>query len=133
MPRETKEGVSFAKQVPAAASGSLKFKLEEPAVVGPVDVRIYTGAENTLDLEVLVEDPDEENSRPMVRTVGKDVIDGDDDTYHWDVEQELEENDWIVITYNNTDGSNAHNFRANISIDYATGGERITRKLRRWL
>lgn len=132
MPKETKDGVSFATEAAAGASDELVYAVDRPATVEHVTARIYSGAETTLELVPVVRTVDE-NERPLVELVGKPAIDGDDDSYEWNISQEIEKNEEIVIKYTNTDGSNAHNFRVNVDIDHLGGVERAESIARRLL
>lgn len=120
-----KEAVSFSDHVPAGDSTELTLTLPADATVERLAVRIYTGAELDLQLRAEVQQGENAPARPLVQHVGKDYIDGDDDFHEWDLSQSVEEGDAIVITAENNDGSNAYDFRANMDIDYASGGLRL--------
>jgi hypothetical protein len=118
----TKNGLSIAKQVSADASGYVGVEMERDGTVESVSIRIYDGAESTLRLRVLkIRDG---NQVQLVELVGKDWIDGDDDVYHWDVSEPVEQGDEIAVQYDNNDTSNPHNFRSNIDVDHASGTSR---------
>lgn len=135
--RETRDGLTFARQVPAGESDQLAHEVEEPATVESVQTRIYQGAENTLRLR-LYHIADGSRSR-LIEHVGdpdaggggtKDYIDGDDDDYRWDVSVPVERGDTLVVDHENTDGSNAHNYRVNMDVDHLGGSGRLLAGLR---
>jgi hypothetical protein len=128
--RKNKNGLTFARQVPATEAERLTYEVSRDATIEGVQARIYAGAENTLRLNFkiqpangselfLVEPADTDDGS------GKDYIDGDDDDWNWNVSHPVEKGDKIVVEYDNTDGSNAHNFRANMNIDYMGGTSRL--------
>lgn len=126
--RRTKNGVSFGATVPAASDERLVHELTTDATVEGVSVRIYRGAENTLRL-TLTHVPASGSPSDLVETVdgGKDYVDGDDDLYQWDTSVPVEDGDELVVEANNTDGTNAHNFRVNMDLDYMSGVQRAGR------
>lgn len=125
MPRETKEGVSYGKKVPADGSGTLEYQVSRDATIESVSCRIFPGAETTLELNFYVLRRDTEATDQLVQTVGKDHVAGDDDLFRWDVSTPVANGDTIVVEYNNTDTNNAHGFRANMDLDYSGGLSRI--------
>lgn len=129
MLNKSKNGLTFARQVPATESDRLEHEVQQAATVEGVTIRIYTGAENTLRLTVKHR-PASGSEALLVDTVedggdGKDYIDGDDERYQWDVSHPVEKGDVLVVEHDNTDGSNAHNYRVNMDIDYMGGTERL--------
>jgi len=133
MLKKTKQGLTFARTVPAAESDRLVYEVQNDATIEGVTARIYKGAENTLRLNVkyistsgspvsLVENVDADGD-------GKDYIDGDDDEWNWEPSVPVEEGDKIVVEHRNMDGSNAHNYRVNMNLDYMGGVERATKSL----
>lgn len=134
MPLEQRAGQTLALQVPAGDSGKLSVPVDGPATLESLKLRIYSGAENTLQL------------RPQKKSNGayedlldyaendtgtaKTYVDGDDDVWEWALSVPMNPDDEVVIDYENTDGSNAHNFRAVVEIDYLGGAERATRALK---
>lgn len=129
MLKKQKHGLTFARQVPAAESDRLAYEVQEDATLEGVTARIYKGAENTLRLNVL-HIPASGSPTSLVENVdadgdGKDYIDGDDDAWTWEPSVPVEEGDSLVVDHENTDGSNAHNYRVNMNLDYMGGTERL--------
>lgn len=91
------------------------------ATVEQVDVRIYPGAGLALRLEILKKDDQTDVTTPIVRTRGKDYLDGDDDTYSFDLSEPIKEDDQIVVRATNLADSNEYNFRVNFDIDERGG------------
>lgn len=129
MMNRSKFGLTFARQVPAAEDDRVAYEVQRDATVEGVEARIYSGAENTLHLTIK-HIPATGTPTPLVGTVdedgtGKSYIDGDDDVYNWDVSHPVEKGDILVVDHDNTDGSNAHNYRVNMNLDYMDGTDRI--------
>jgi hypothetical protein len=61
----------------------------------------------------------------MLQFEGKQYVDGDNDMFEFAVSEELERGEEIVIEVENTDGSNAHNWRTTIDVDYRGGLESV--------
>jgi hypothetical protein len=118
-----KAGQTLAKQVPASESGIITVSVDAPATVESLAIRIYPGAENTLRLRPVVKSSGAESD--ILDYGGKSYVDGDDDDWEWDVSEPVGADDEIGIRYDNTDGSNAHNFRATVDVDYRGGLESI--------
>lgn len=130
MPDDQKSGLSFAKQVPAATTETLEQKVQEDATVEHVQVRIYPGAELTTRVypEIVLDGSD---PVPLIEYPedGKQYIDGDDDTWSFDVSEPVQEDDLIRVRVENNDGSNAHNVRVNIETDELGGIDRTEKWL----
>jgi len=135
--KRTAEGLTFARQVPADESDRLTWEVGNDATVEGVTARIYRGAENTLHLR-LKHIPASGSPSQLVEPAaddgdGKDYIDGDDDAWEWDLSVPVEEGDLLVVEHENTDGSNAHNYRVNMDIDYMGGVERAAQGIAEFL
>lgn len=130
-PDESRDGITFAEQVPATEEDRLSWKVENPATLEGVSARIYRGAENTLRLNLyhIAQGGEVE----IVEPIGKDYIDGDDDVYEWQISRSLQVGDRLQVKHHNTDGANAHNYRVNMDIDYNGGLSRLTSMIRGWL
>lgn len=126
---ERRESFSFGKNVAGGANGEMTRKVTKPGTVEYVSVRIYPGPETDLEIELLV-DPTEGNTRELVETIGKDVIDGDDDTYEFHPSHPLEKDDNIMIRYTNQDSTNPFDFRVNVDVDYRGPLDRLASALR---
>lgn len=132
MMKKNKNGLTFARTVPATEDDRLTYEVTRDATIEGVTARIYQGAENTLRLnfkiqpangsEVFLVEPADASEDG---SAGKKYIDGDDDDWKWNVSHPVEKGDVLVVEYHNTDGSNAHNFRANMNIDYMGGTSRL--------
>lgn len=126
--QRTAEGVTIARTVPAGESDRIEWTVPQDATVEAASARIYTGAENTLRLK-LKHRPATASEQQLVVPAegdgdGKDYIDGDDDDWSWNLSVPVEKGDTLVVEHNNTDGTNAHNYRVNIDVDYMGGVER---------
>lgn len=121
---ERRDGLSFGKNVPAIASGEQKHQVDRAGSIERVELRIYTGAELDLDLELYV-DPTEGNRRAIVELEGKTTIDGDDDKYVWHPSHPFEEDDEIVVKFENQDTNNDYDYRVNMDIDYRNKIDRL--------
>lgn len=134
MVTKSRDGLTFARQVPASEDDRLAYEVQDDATVEGVTARIYPGAENTLHLRVK-HIPVSGSPTPLVETVdsdgnGKDYIDGDDDSWTWQPSVPVEKGDVLVVEHENTDGSNAHNYRVNMNIDYMNGRDRALSALK---
>jgi len=127
--RRDKNGISFGATVPATEIRRLTYDVTNDATVESASVRIYRGAENTLQLR-LKHLPEQGAPSDLVETVGpKQYIDGDDERYDWNLGVPVEDGSVVVVEAENTDGINAHNFRVNVDLDYLGGTERAVRGL----
>lgn len=125
MSLNAKAGQSLAKQVPAATEDEVSIPLDGPATVESLMLRIYVGAENTLRLRPMKKKNNGYEDLLDYADDGKHYVDGDDDVWEWDLSVPVGEDEEIVIRYDNRDGSNAHNFRANLDVDYFGGTKRV--------
>lgn len=135
--KKSRHGLTFARQVPALEDDRLVHEVDEDATVEGVTARIYQGAENTLRLNVK-HIPASGSPVSLVETVdddgdGKDYIDGDDDAWSWRPAVPVEQGDKLVVDYENTDASNAHNFRVNMNMDYMGGTDRLVSGIKSFL
>jgi len=119
-------GVSIAAAVGPSGQDpenveTYSYTTGKDATVEQVDVRIYPGAGLALRLEILKKDDQTDVTTPIVRTRGKDYLDGDDDTYSFDLSEPIKEDDQIVVRAANLADSNEYNFRVNFDIDERGG------------
>lgn len=121
-------GQTIAKQVPAADSGKLTLPIDAPGTVEKLKLRIYAGAENDLHLRPQIKANNAYSN--LLDYAGKDYVDGDDDTWTWDLSEPIRKDEELVIRYDNKDGANAHNFRATFSVDHLGGVERAVSAVR---
>lgn len=131
MSTNEKAGQTPAYQVPAGAAGTIEVATDGPCTLEHLKLRIYDGAENTLQLR-----PQKERNGTYDELLaygdGKQYVDGDDDVWEWDLSIPFETDEKIVIRYDNTDTQNPHNFRATTSVDYMNGAERAAHVLKQW-
>lgn len=117
-------GKTFAEQTPAATSGRLVWQVPRDATIEHVAARVYPGAETTMRLRIK-KIPLSGSPVDVVDQEGKEWIDGDDDYHEWEPSVPVEEDAVVVVEYQNNDGSNAHNWRVNMTVDYLGGVSRI--------
>jgi hypothetical protein len=119
-------GVSIAAAVNASGTDpqnveSYSYTTGKDATVEQVDVRIYPGAGLALRLEILHVDDQTGTESPLVRTRGKDYIDGDDDTYSFNISEPIKQDDEIKVRATNLADSEEYNFRVNFDVDERAG------------
>lgn len=120
-----KEGVTLSDRVPANTTDQeVTLEITQEATIERMSVRIYTGAELSLELYPFIR-RDDNSTQPVIEMVGKSYVDGDDDYHEWDLSRGLEAGDELVIQATNNDGSNAYDYRVNVDIDYANGLSRF--------
>jgi len=122
MTRTQKAGQTIAKQVPAATEGKETVDVESDGTIEALKLRVYSGAENTLRLRPQIDRRG--HYEDIISYGGKSFVDGDDDVWEWDLSVPIEAQEEIVIRHDNTDGSNAHNYRATVDVDYWGGTRR---------
>lgn len=119
-----KRPVTFADQVPASSTQKITYDVPKDATIEHAQVRIYQGAELDLQLQIYIDQGEDEGSTDVIRTVGKDYIDGDDDDYPFDLSMPIERGDTLVLEATNNDGSNAYDYRVNMEFERAGGAMR---------
>jgi len=119
MSNNTKAGQSLAQTVEAEGSGKVTLPITDPGTLEHLKLRIYPGAENYLRLTPQVNRSN--GYEDVIALAGKTYIDGDDDSFEWELSKPLREGDELVIRYQNLDTAYEHSFRAVASIDYAGG------------
>jgi hypothetical protein len=124
-PERGENGYTFAKSVSAGGSGELTRSIRRNGTVERVSVRIYPGPEEDLELNIYRESTDGNNREKLVQPIGKDHIDGDDDTWVWQITEPIKSGETIVVTHDNQDSNNAHPYRVNVDVDYANGLSRF--------
>jgi hypothetical protein len=90
----------FGVRVGPGGESTETVEVREDATVERVDVRIYTGPRQ--DLEVVpfverVEGPQRRSRSRLVELHGKDYVDGDGDTYTFHASKSVEEGDLIGV------------------------------------
>lgn len=123
MTRTNKAGQTIAQEAPAGSSDTVGFSVPTDGTIEGLQLRIYNGAENTLQL--VPEVHRDGATELLLELAGKAYVDGDDDVWSWDLSEPVEADDEIVIRYTNTDDTNPHNFRATMEVDYLSGTDRV--------
>ena len=129
MPSETKNGLTFSESVGPEETEELSYTVPADATVESIKVRIYPGPELDLTLTIHRIDNASGERISMLRTVGKDVIDGDNDVWEWDVSIPVPARDDIVVEASNADDTETYDFRVNMDLDELGGVRRIARRL----
>jgi len=119
--QETREGVSFAADIPADSEETLEYELNGPATIERISVRIYPGPENDLHITPLIRRGSGSDIR-LVQFEGKSFFDGDDDKWVFEPSKDVTGDDVIAVVAENLDGSNEYSYRVNLDIDYRAGG-----------
>lgn len=112
----------FARKVSAGTSGEYKYNIQKDGTIEQFELRIYSGAEDELEVNVYVKNEDTGLKQKIVETPDdQSYIGGNEDFFRFNASQKVTNEDKIVIDYNNTDGNNAHRYKINLEID-RTGG-----------
>jgi len=112
----------FGRKVGASTTGKETYDVKKDGTLEEVEFRIYSGAEDTLKLNIYVINDETDSKRQIVETPDQqDFIGGNEDFFTFRTSEELTNNDKIVVEYENTDGSNPHRYKVNMEID-RTGG-----------
>lgn len=132
MPQD--RGVTIAAAVGPSGSDpenveTYDYTVTKDATVEAVNVRIYSGAGLALRLEILKVDDQTGTESPLVRTVGKPFIDGDDEDYKWSISESLKRNDKIRVRATNLADSEEFNFRVNADVDERGGTDSLLGEL----
>lgn len=113
-------GVSLAGAIDPNTTEFIRYEVGSDATIENFTVRIYPGAGFALRLRPKVV-KSENNAYPLIRTRGKNYIDGDDEKYEWDLSEPVEQGDEIVVEAENLASESEYNFRANADIDERGG------------
>lgn len=120
--KEDMKALHFARKVSAGTTGSFKYGVQKDGTIESLTVRIYSGAEDQLRLNIYVLDQETDSKKKVVETPDEQgFIGGNEDVYEFDVSKEVTSDDFILIEYENDDGSNPHRYKMNLQID-RTGG-----------
>lgn len=112
----------FARKVSAGTSGTFTYNVRKDGTIENLDIRIYSGAEDELEIDVYVVNQESGLRRKVVETPDdQSYIGGNEDFFQFRASQEVTSDDQIEIDYNNTDGNNPHRYKINVEID-RTGG-----------
>jgi hypothetical protein len=130
MTNRQRAGQTIAQEVAAGASGELAVDVDAAGTLEGLKLRIYAGAENTLQLRPQRKTNGGYENLLAYGNDGKHYVDGDDDVWEWDLSIPVQKDDAIVVRYENTDANNPHNFRAVTEIDHLNGVERAARAVK---
>lgn len=112
----TKNGISLASETPAGSTEKIEYDPDNSGYITWVEIRIYVGAETDLNLDPYIQ-TEIESKRKLIEYVGKDGIDGDDDSYTFNVNVPIEDDAKVVVEADNTDPDNAHSWRVNMDFE----------------
>lgn len=104
-------------------------EIREDSTVEKVNVRIYPGAGLALRLEILKVDNQTGIESELIRTEGKQYIDGDDENYEWEISEPIKKDDKIRVRATNIADEEELNFRANLDVDERGGLDSILGKV----
>lgn len=124
--QDNKETIHFGLSVPANTASDLQFHVPYAATIDRLRVRIYAGAQLTLQIKPIVRrlSNQTENIVKYAQN-GKKFLDGDDDVFDFGVSIPIFEDEDIIIEYKNTDLINAYDFAVDVELDYKNGQYRI--------
>lgn len=111
------DSLRFASDVPPNSTVTLRRRLQEEGTVEKVRVRIYPGAELDLRVEPFIEIGDSNSHRLPLITYGgngKTYVDGDDDTFEFQVSEFVDGDEVVGVRAENLDGSNTYDFAMDV-------------------
>ena len=112
----------FGRKVGVSTSGTETYDVKKNGTVEKVEFRIYSGAEDTLRLNIYKKDQETDSKQQIIETPDdQDFIGGNEDFFTFRTSVPVTSDDEIVVKYENTDGSNPHRYKMNMEID-RTGG-----------
>jgi len=112
----------FGRKVGASTSGTETYQVKKDATLEQLEIRIYSGAEDTLRLNVYKKDDETDTKKQVVETPDEqEFIGGNEDFFTFRTSTSLTSEDKIIVDYENTDGSNPHRYKVNMELD-RTGG-----------
>ena len=112
--------VSIGDNVAVSSTENQDVTVEAPCrVQGKLAVRMYRGPE--LDLRLTLNVGKIINSvfnvrKPLIDMVGKAYIDGDDDYFEWDIDQEIQAGETIRIAATNANAAFTYDYRVNFTL-----------------
>lgn len=123
MPMKNREAYIFAAEQAVSTVKDYEKTIRAVGTVTTISVRIYDGPETALRLQVFKKNQLGE-LQSLVQYSGtsgaKDYIDGNDDTFKFDIRVPIEREDKLIVRANNTSASYAYDFAVHIEIDFAT-------------
>ncbi|WP_363467834.1 hypothetical protein [Halogeometricum borinquense] len=120
---ERRESIRFSEAIPPGETETLRFEVTQDCTVEEITVRIYKGPQLDLHIVPFVERGEDGRRRrtDLLRTEGKEYIDGDDDRFTFAIEEGVEEDEIIGVEVENTDDTNIYDFACHVTIDRAGG------------
>lgn len=125
-----RQGPEGLRRIPfrlaASVAPASTVKVEQPiprdGTVERVRVRVYAGAELALRITPYVVN-EKGQRRDLIVFAGKDYIDGDDDTFEFQVREPvyLANGDKLVVSATNTSATYTYDFAVDIEVDFAGG------------
>ena len=128
MAQERKRGISFAEQTDGESTDEVVHTVVSPATIEQIHARIYPGPEN--ELELVLQHRSRESSQwvSLITHEGKQFLDGDNDTWEFDVAIPVAKDDEIrVVATNNA--TEEYDWRVNMDVDELGGVRRAIRRL----
>ena len=119
----SKRGATLAAKTPPDSSEYEEIEIEEAGTVERLALRIYPGAEATLELVPLLVSGG--STVPLIDLVGQSFVDGDDDHWEWDLVQPVEQGDRVRVRARNRDPDHPHRWRAVVEVDHHSGSSRF--------
>jgi len=115
--------VRFSDSVSPDTTETYSRKIETHATLENLSVRFYPGQE--LNLEIQPYRKRGMETTPLVEYQDRDALVGDDDRYTFDITEDLEPDDEVVIKATNRDETYAYDFNLDVEIDRFGGSSRI--------
>lgn len=127
---ETRDNLRFAERVGPGSTETLTYEVNDDATIEEVDVRIYRGAELALNIFPYVRlGGDDASKTPLLTLVGKQHIDGDDDTFEFNLAEAVTPGDEIGVDVTNTSTEFGYDFVVDMDLDRAGGTKRAITSL----
>lgn len=125
---EKREVVSLYDDVPALDTSSdsddnivvEKYEMPTDGTIEKAWLRNYIGHDFDLRYDIKIKTK-EGRERSLFGHLGKEFITGDDDVHEFDLREELEAGDEIILTAENTETQYLYHANVRVSIDYEKG------------
>lgn len=118
-------GLTFATEVAPNSTETLTHRVSRNATVESIKIRFYQGPRLAVSVTPFVDHAGDDGETPLLRTVGKEAVDGDNDVYEFGISVPVDEGDTLTMGLENTDPDFSYNVRTNLELDYAGGGGRF--------
>jgi hypothetical protein len=125
---DKKEVITFRKEIPPSngTPGKIKERIKGDGTIEEMTVRFYQGQQKALRVYPYI---DRGEKRPeSILTFpddGDQHLCGDDDNFKFPVVVSVENDEFIVIQYENTDSTNTMSLVVDVVIDYYGGKRRV--------